>query len=292
MRVTSNMQGRNLLYNLGNSAENLQNLQNQMSSGKKINKPSDNPVGVQNVMRFNSTQTAVDLWKTNTTEAMSYMQTTDSAMSSATSMLQRVRELAVRGSNGDMTQSQRLALSTEIRELNEQIRSVANTKVGNRYIFAGEKNVEPMPTASSPWQGSSAIVSYQVGNNLSIGISIDGGAVFPGIFSTLDDLATALEGSDDAAAVDGASASLGKLDQNIDNLLKNQAELGAKVNRLTSIQSQLTNTSNNLASNISDIQDLDYAQTILDYQTQDNAYRAALAVGMKVIQPSLVDFMR
>lgn len=304
MRVTTNMLGDNLLNNLQISAGALLKLQNQLSSGKKITKPSDDPVGIQNSMRFKSTQNAVDLWQSNAKEAITYMQTTDSAMTQIGSMLNRVRTLAVQAANGDLTGDQRTEIQAEVDELSKQIQVVSNNKVGNRYLFGGINNQEPMPAAlasgatlsgaQSAWHGSNAalssgaIVTYQVGDNLSgIGISVDGSDFFPQIFYALSQLSANLSSNNQS----GIGTSLDELDAGSNALLKNQAQLGAKTNRMTAIQSQLQDTSDNLAQNISNIEDLDYAKAIIDYQTQENSYRAALQVGMNIIQPSLVNFM-
>ncbi len=311
MRVTNNMLSRTLLNNLSLNASQIQRLQDQMSSGKKINKPSDDPVGIQNSMRYKSALASVELWKNNASEATSYMHSADSSMTQVSSMLQRVRALALQGANSDLSPEHRATIATEVRELNEQIRIVANTKIGNRYIFAGEANEMPMPDPANPptlnppdpnysdpayvaanlWKGNDKIVTYQVGSGLTINISANGKAVFPDLIANLNELAAALE-SDTAATSADINNALGKLDINVDNVLKHQAELGARTNRLASVQSQMESMEYNLKSNISDIEDLDYAEAIIEYQNKDNMYRASLAVGMKIIQPSLLDFMR
>lgn len=293
MRVTNNVLSRNLLLNLGSSAERLAQLQNQMSSAKKINKPSDDPVGVQNVMRYNNTLSAVELWKSNASEALSYMNTADSTIGQVSSMFQRARELAIQGADGNLSEEQQSTIAAEIKGIREQIRSCANFKLANRYIFAGtESGTMPLPNETitawgTDWKGNDQDVLFQVGDNLKISISVDGGNLFENIFSSLDNLYNSLENSD----LDGVNDALGDMDDAFDNLLKIQTDLGARTNRMNSVLTQLENTSINLESNISDIQDLDYAKAILDFQTEDNIYRAALAVGMQVIQPSLVDFM-
>jgi len=97
MRVTNNMMSQNLLRNLETSQEKMLQLQNQASSSLKINKPSDDPAGAQKVLRLKSNISSIEQWKSNASEALSYMDTVDSTLGDMTSMLQRVKDLAVQG---------------------------------------------------------------------------------------------------------------------------------------------------------------------------------------------------
>jgi flagellar hook-associated protein 3 FlgL len=90
----------------------------------------------------------------------------------------------------------------------------------------------------------------------------------------------------------GSKDSIGNIDGNIDNVLEHRANIGARTNRMTALREQLDTTSYNLQKNLSDIQDADIAKTIIDFKNSENVYKAALSIGAKIIQPSLVDFMR
>lgn len=305
MRITNNMLSRNLLRNLEAAQGRMDELQNQMSTGHRISRPSDDPVGIENALRIKTNIAMVKQWSNNVNEALGYMNTTDSIMGEMTSMLQRIRELAVQGASDTTPPDARAGIATEVRQLAEQLRVVANTKIGTKYIFSGTNTAqEPMPTPSSSWQGNSDPVNFQVGNNVSVDITVDGQDLFTnetggtvngrGLFANssfsgvLDDLATALETND----TNGISASLDGLDQNIDKVLQLRAGLGARINRMTAIRDQLDATAYNLEQNLSDIQDADMAKTIVDFKNQENVFRAALSVGAQIIQPSLVDFMK
>ncbi|MHB1406374.1 MAG: flagellar hook-associated protein FlgL [Desulfitobacteriaceae bacterium] len=304
MRITNNMLSRNLLRNLETAQGRMDELQNQMSTGHRISKPSDDPVGIENALRMKTNIAMVEQWTNNVNEALGYMNTTDSIMGEMTSMLQRVRELAIQGASDTTSPDARAGIAQEVRQLAEQLRVVANTKIGTKYIFSGTKtDQEPMPT-STGWLGNSDPVNFQVGNNVTVNISVDGQDLFTnetggtvngkGLFTNssfsgvLDDLAIALE-TDDTA---GISATLDDLDQNLDKVQQLRAGLGARINRMTAIREQLDATVYNLEQNLSDIQDADMAKTIVDFKNQENVFRAALSVGAQIIQPSLVDFMK
>lgn len=309
MRITSNMMSRNLLQNLEAAQGKMTDLENMMSSGHRITKPSDDPSGVHNALGIKTNMAMIAQTKSNADAALSFMGTTDSTLGDVTSMLQRARELAVQGASDTNTPASRRAIAAEVDQIAAQIKTLANTKIGNKYIFGGTAtSTEPMPSAGGPFVGNLNPIQLDVGNNSKVNISVDGPGVFvnspagttaPGLLSDpqgsgngiLDKLSAALTSGLPTAATD-ISATLDGIDANLDNISASRATLGANVNRITAISSQMATTTINLTANLSSIQDVDIAKTIMDFQTQQNTYQAALSIGAKIIQPSLVDFMK
>jgi len=296
LRITNNMLSYNMLRNLEAAQGRMDQLQNQMASGHRISRPSDDPVGIENALRIKSSISAVEQWKNNASEGLAYMNTVDSTLGDLTAMLQRVRELAIQGANDSLSADDKAKVAEEVTQIAEQIKMLANTKIGSKYIFGGTANVEPYFKTGDIWVGSNDVVEFEVGNNLSLPISVNGRTLFGvqadgsvGMFATLKKLNDALKNPAGAADI---QAAIGELDAHIDMVLNKRAELGARVNRMNSLYEQLDSTSLNLQQALSDIMDADMAQTITEFKNQENVYRAALAVGAKIIQPSLVDFMR
>lgn len=294
MRVTNNMLSNNLLRNLESAQTKTDQLQNQLSSGHRINRPSDDPVGIQNAMRLKSNISSVEQWKSNADEASSYMNTTDSTMGEITSMLQRVKEITLQGANGTLSEVDRGAVADEVAQISDHLKTLANTQVGSKYIFSGTATDKKLIASDGSFslETNDSPVNFEVGNNLSIDISVNGKTLFgdstSGIFATLSNLNTALR-TNDAAGMDKA---LGDIDTDSDNVITLRTGLGARTNRMTALQEQLDYTSGNLQDSLSSIQDADMAKTITDFTNSQNVYKAALSVGAKIIQPSLVDFMR
>jgi flagellar hook-associated protein 3 FlgL len=309
LRITSNMMGRNLLQNLEAAQGKMTDLQNMMSSGHRISKPSDDPAGIENALSIKGSLTMVKQWKSNADDAISYMSMTDSTLGDVSSMLQRARELAVQGASDSSSPQARGALAQEVDQIAAQIRMLANTKMGSKYIFSGTKtDTQPVPPPSSGFLGSINPVQFDLGNNTQMPVSVDGQGIFVnplGVkllsdgpvtpwaplttnYGILDTLSHELQFGTSSTI----SATLNGIDANIDNILGNRAVLGARINRVTAISSQLDTTSINLTANLSSIQDTDISKTIIDFQTQQNIYTAALSIGAKIIQPSLVDYMR
>jgi len=272
-------------------------LQNQLSSGNRITRPSDDPVGIENALRIKSSISHVEQWKANASEGLAYMNTTDTTLGDMTSMLQRAKELAIQGANGSMSPDDRNKIALEIDQIKEQMVQLSNTRVGSKYIFGGTANKEPFPNGATQWQGSDDIVKFQVGSSLSLEISVNGRDLFGvddsdlsniGMFKSLDNLSNALKTSD----MNAIQTSIGDLEDQADNVVNYRAQLGARQNRMDSLYQQLDTTALNLTQSLSDIMDADIAKTLVDFKSQENVYQAALSVGAKIIQPSLVDFMR
>lgn len=297
MRITNNMLSRSLLYNLNNAQQTMYKLENQLSSGLKITRPSDNPVAMENALRYKSTIAHVNQWKANAAEGIAYLDTADDTMATMAEVLQRAKDLAIQGANGTLNPKDQEKVAIEIDQLREQLIELANTRVGNKYIFAGTKNVEPFPKNGNTWEGSDDIMKFPVGSALSLEISVNGRELF-GIdendptnvemFQVLEDLKDALINSDS----DKIEASIGTIEKQMDRVLDYRAQIGAKQNRMEAIHNQLDNTAANLGEFLAETLYADIAETLVQFKTQENVYNAALAVGAQIIQPSLVDFMR
>lgn len=296
VRVTQSMLNRTFLQNLSRNLASLDKLQNQLSSGRKIAKPSDDPVVAVRGMAYRSALVEIAQFKRNVDEGLTWLETTDKALDEATNLLQRARELLVRGLNGAMTAEDRAAMAKEIAQIKEQLGNVANTAVAGRYIFAGTDTKNPPYDAQTgTWVNQNGQdILVEIGKGIYLPINVLGKDVFAvpdaanGIFGVLDAIARGLNGD---ATVD-LNAELGRLDQQLDNLLAVRATVGARMNRFELIQSRLEADEVNVTRLLSKEEDADMAEVITNLKTAENVYRAALAAGARIIQPSLVDFLR
>ena len=308
MRITNNYLNNNLLLNLGVSQERMAKLQNQLSTGLKISRPSDDPTGIESALRLKNSIANVQQWKANASEGLSYMDSADSTLQDMGTILHRASELAVQGANGTMTTEDREKVALEIDQLKEHLVQLANTKVGDKYIFSGTANVEPFPQGEYKtgaegaetwqWVGAGDEVEYPVGSNIRLAITVNGKDLFSvkeengtmeiGLLKSFEKLSNALRTSNN----EDLQASISELDAHSDNIVSSRALLGARTNRMESIENQLDATLFHLTKNYSDIMDADMASTMIEFKTVENAYTAALSVGSRIIQPSLVDFMK
>lgn len=300
MRITNNMLSQNLLRNLEAAQGRMDTLQNQLSSNQRITKPSDDPVGIGNALRIKSSITNVEQWKSSADEALTYMNTADSTLGDITSMLQRASELAIQGANGSLSSDDKAKVANEIDQINLQLQMMANTKVGSKYLFGGtaSSTAPYVPGTPGTWNGPNDQLEFEVGTKVKISVqaqTLFGGKDANGdtaVFNTLNNLSKVLRGDPTAPAGYTTDTAIGELSTETDVVLAQRADLGARVNRMQTLRDQLDSTSVNLQKNLSSIMDTDMAKTIVDFNQQQNTYRAALSVGAQIIQPSLVDFMK
>jgi len=301
MRVTQGVIIKNLLRNYGNSMGKMDKLNMQMSTGSRINKPSDDPAGLVTSLRLRTKLHQNEQFKKNVGDAISWMEMAESTFNSMTDVLQRARELTVKGANGTNDSSALQAIADEIRQLKDEIGDLANTTLDDRYIFGGTRTMEKAyDSTTGIWLGNTNAVSYEISENIKMQVNFDGrvfGADFSNgapdmsnsVFATLEKIATDLEAGN-LSELSGAD--LEALDKHINDLLSIRSQAGAKVNRLELVQTRLEDMEINYKKVLSDNEDVDMAQLIIDLKNQENVYRASLSAGARIIQPSLADFLR
>lgn len=299
IRITNNMLVNDLRYNLNNNMTNLDKYQRQLSTGRKINLPSDNPAGLVKSLRLRTNLVEGEQYLANINEGINFMETTDAALDNLNSILQRIRELSVNAANGTNDDSARKAIADEIRELTDQITLVANTSYGSKYIFAGT-NVTQLPYQEgfgpNNWTGNNNDLQLEIGVGVKLTINLTDGTMKnfftgngtdPGVVDFCQTLADDIE----AGNLEQVDAALTTADQFIDNLLAARSTIGAKVNRLELQQSRLDSTQISYTSLLAQNEDADIAEVIMNLKMQESVYRASLAAGARIIQPSLVDFL-
>jgi len=142
MRITNSMMVSNMMRNINNNLNRLDKIQNQMATGKRISKPSDDPVGMAQVLKLTSDINASEQHKKNADEALSWLETTEMAATQLKDVMQRVRELTVQGATDSLAQEDKQAIQKEIVQLKEQIISIGNSTFAGRYIFGGYNTME------------------------------------------------------------------------------------------------------------------------------------------------------
>jgi len=300
IRITNSMMVNDLRRNLNNNMTNLDKYQRQLSTGRKINLPSDNPAGLVKSLRLRTNLVEGEQYLANINEGINFMETTDSALGDLTSILQRIRELAVKAANGTNDDSAHRAIADEIRELTDQITLVANTTYGTKHIFAGTNVTQPPYQegfGTNSWAGNNEELQLEIGIGVKLTINLTDGAMKnfftgngtdPGVTDFCRTLANDIE----AGNIEQVDAALTTADKFIENLLTARSTIGAKVNRLELQQSRLDSTQISYTSLLAQNEDADIAEVIMNLKMQESVYRASLAAGARIIQPSLVDFLR
>jgi flagellar hook-associated protein 3 FlgL len=295
MRVTQTMLSNNFLQNLSNSYDRMGKYQEQLATGKKINKPSDDPVVAMKGMNYRTELTEIQQYQRNLGEVHNWMDTSDDALDKSTKVLQRLRELAVQASNGTYEESQRGNIAKEVKQLREHLIDISNTKVNDKYIFNGTDTTNPRFEVDA--SGKLTVLSTNdepVNITVSDGVKLRANIVPSRVFS--EDMFKQIEAFANDLESGGDGKDLGqyieKVDGLINDVVEERASLGARMNRLDMVEDRLSSQEIVATQILSDNEDADFEKVIMNLKTQESIHRAALSVGARIIQPSLIDFLR
>ncbi|MUK90803.1 flagellar hook-associated protein FlgL [Ornithinibacillus sp. L9] len=293
MRVTQGMLSNNMLKNLSNSYSNLGTYMDQLSTGKKINRPSDDPVIAMKGMNYRSQLIEVEQHIRNTNEVHNWMDSSDAALDKATQALQKLRELAVQASNDTYGAEERKNIMAEAEQIKEHLVEIANTKVNGKYIFNGaDTNVKPIDGDANAVEFNTETVLIEVANGTKLQANVNAEKVFgnadSNVFQDIDSFITALGDNNQ----ENIQQSLDQFDNNINNVVNARADLGARMNRLELVENRLAEQEVIATQMMSKNEDIDYEKVITNLITQESVHRAALSAGSRIIQPSLLDFLR
>ncbi|MGM0876456.1 MAG: flagellar hook-associated protein FlgL [Bacillota bacterium] len=299
MRVTQSMLASNSLQNISKSYANMGKYQDQLATGKKINRPSDDPVVAIKGMFYRTNLTEVEQYKRNLNEAYTWIENSEAGIEHATQIVQRVRELVIQGNNGSNSPEDLKAIGIEIGQLKEDLIGVANTQVAGRYIFNGtQTKTAPIPENPLSADGTmyeftqnSASFAVEVSKGVQLKVNINPENVFGAdFFNTLKKIEEGL--TDGVGSLENGDELLKEIDGHFEIMSAERAELGARYNRLELIESRLGDQEVIANRILSENEDADLEKVITDLTIQESIHRASLAVGAKIIQPTLIDFLR
>jgi flagellar hook-associated protein 3 FlgL len=291
MRVTTGMSQRHVLSDLRRVQERLASAQSQVSGGKRIEKPSDDPLGAERAMRLNAQLDSTTAYRSSVDESRSWLDATDTALSSVGDIVQRVRELTLKAANGSTTPAGRQSIKLEVDQLTEQAKSTLNSAYDGRHLFSGTAtDTAPYSAATGDaYQGDSGAVVRQIGPGVSVQVNMTGADVLSGLLPTLRTISAHLASNDIASL---GTTDLQALDAGADNLTAKQSQVGAITNRVDAAGQRLDDFYDVTNAFLSKTQDADLPQALTDLSAQQNALQAALRGGATLIQQSLMDYLR
>lgn len=329
-RVTTSMLTNNYLDGMNKNLSNLQTINNQLTTGKEISRPSDNPYKVARTMQLYSNIDANKQYNENIKDTLNWLDTTDTALGQVTTVFQRIRELMVSAGNAAYGTQERESINNEVRERVGELGQILNTTFDGRYIFGGTK-VASKPINVDKEAADGQILKYsdkngnpvkyddlnkelksQLGANLttevSQGVTIDYNVTAQALMQfqdgnesidamkLLSDIVSNL-GADESTAdgkkkVDEVTTNnLEDIDKVINNLLKIRSEVGAKQNRMESAQSQNEDSNYNMTDILSKTEDIDWTQKTIEYYMARTVYQASLQVSAQILPATLLDYL-
>jgi len=289
MRINPNVVAARFVRDLRVREKNLSTYHHQLSSGRRIEWPSDDPVAAGESLRLRAALREVERYMNNSEEARNWLEVVDSALNEAIATMQRVRELNVQAANGTLSTDSRRAILDEVRELSSHLVQLGNSMYGDRYIFAGQATkTMPFDTAGG-YHGDAGELLREIGPEMRLVVNVPGDQAFGSAFAALADLEAALA-ADDVGALGGSC--LEKVDKGLTDLLDARTKLGGTLSRAEMSYYRLKDDRYAVSKLLSDTEDVDMAEVIFKLRTEENAYRTALAAGAHIIQPTILDFLR
>ncbi len=301
MRVTNQSTYEAIKYHLAQRADDLVKANEIVASGKRINKLSDDPIGLVQVLSLRESLANIEQLGRNVSTAKNWLDGGETAIGSVKEIITDMKTLAIQMANGTLGANERAGAAAQVEDALEEIVSLANTQVNGQYIFAGTKtDTKPFeivrdgsgnPTGVT-YSGNDTPFTIKIGKNTTLEAGHDGEAVFGdgttwGIFKTLLDFKNALETNN----VAGIEQAMDDLDTDLDHMISTTSAIGTKGVRLDVKEKILEDLKLTYTERRSQLEDADILEAISDVKTRETAYQAALASSAKVMRMSLVDYL-
>ncbi|KRB79941.1 hypothetical protein ASE01_00020 [Nocardioides sp. Root190] len=292
-RVTQRMLTEGSLDQLQRGLGRLARVQEQLSTGRIINRPSDNPTGTTTAMRLRSSMADQTQYSRNAQDGLGWLTQVDASLDSVTSTVKRARDLALQGANASSAGPvAREALAIEVDGLRQELLARANTSYLDSPVFGGVTGGSQAYDATGTYVGTIGDVNRRIAGGVVVKVDVDGPDVFgdgaTSAFAELAALSTALRAGDQA----GISAAIGTLNTRIDTVTGARTAAGTRFQRLEQAEQAAADARISLENQLSTVENADLAETTVELKLQEVAYQAALAATSRVMQPSLLDFLR
>lgn len=292
MRISEQALARSSLYRLNLRMEDMATVQQQLSTGKKLHKPSDDIAMASRALTLHSQMRTGAQAQRNADDARMWVNLADSKLQGAVTALQRARELAVAGASS-ATLSFAGGLADEIAGIRDEILAIANTTHDGRRLFAGFSGGDAVTNVAGVWTytGDNGQVMRRIGDGERVQINVTADDVFGlsgrDVFSVLDDLETALRAGDSA----GADTAIGEIDSAMNDALGGLSQLGNAGRRIETAHIRGAADEVEIRGALSTVEDIDLAAAVLELQMSQAAYQSALTAVQSVMQLSLGSFL-
>lgn len=331
MRVTNRMLSNNYLRDMRTNLYNMSKVQTQLTTGKEISKPSDNPFKVARSMQLYTDIASNKQYNENIKDSINWLDSTDTALGQVNDSLQRVRELMISAGNAAYGSDEKKAIKDEINEKVSEIAQILNTNFDGRYLFGGNKTTsKPLTVTEDPTTGNNMLnfsgkdgevlplnsgddninaqidmIKSKMSTEISQGVTMEYNVsasdvlVFKSdkgkninVMELLSNITKNLESQDATESGKITGENLEDLTAAMGNLTKIMAEVGAKQNRMESAKSKNEDENFNMTELLSKTEDIDLTEKLMQYSMMQTVYMASLQTSSRVLQPSLIDFLK
>lgn len=290
-RVTSASMTQTALRNLQSGLDDLARLQAQATSQRRFGAPSDDPAAASAALDLHAAQRRTAQYGRNIDDGLAWVTTVDNAISASTSLMGRVRDLTAQGANaGALDATAREAIAVELEGIRDDLLAQANTSLLGRSVFAG--TVEgPAFTRDFAFQGvAGGEVRRRVSEGETVRVDASGAEVFgsgaDSVFALVDAIVGDLRGGVNVGA------RLGEIDARVDTMLGVQGAVGSRQNQITRAKEAALDATVSLETQRAAVEDIDTVEVLVELKAQELVYQSALAVTARVLQPTLMEFLR
>jgi flagellar hook-associated protein 3 FlgL len=322
MRLTSNMIMRNYLTNLNNSLNTLNDANQTVATGMKFQKMSDDPATGLKAFQVRKNLARIDVYQNNIQDIKNESIDVEASISSLKDIVTNVATQVMQGKTGTYSETDRKAIAAVLQAMQQQILSIANSKIGDKILFGGS-NVKNIPftldvSGNLQYNGidvniattanetvysdiglglstdSSNNIIAQSAFNISnsgsdlLGTGVDADGISNNLYNIVGEIATMFENND----LTDIDKYVNKLSEKSDDVLIQYTNIGEKNNFLDFLSSRLDTSKQNNFEKQNNLESVDQAKSIIDYKNQENAYNAALQMGTKILQASLMDYLK
>jgi flagellar hook-associated protein 3 FlgL len=291
-RITQRSLSHSSLAGLQSNLARLQETQARLSSGRAIQRPSDSPTGTMAALRLRTDLDRYAQLDRNADDGKARLGTADTALTDGLAVLRQARDAILRGANAALSATDREALASEVDGLRSSLLAVANTKYLQQPIFAGTGSGSSAYDASGNYLGDGGTMSRTIAPGVKVTVNATGEEVFgpagDDIFTVLADIADDLRTNPSQLT----SVDLGRLDAGYLRMQNALASVGSRYHQIEIMQDRNKANQLDTQNQLSEVEGVDLPASMVDLQLQEVAYQAALGATARVIQPSLVDFLR
>lgn len=311
MRITNGMMIGNYLNNLYGNLSRMNKYQTQLATNSRITRLSDDPVGVLYSMQARVKLYRIEQYQKNVESAQTWLNQTETAVLEMNDIVQSAYENVVRAGNDLFTEQDKQAVGEIVRQLRDHALAIGNSTNVDKHIFGGFNTDTPPFTVdagtgkllyngidlSNPADpgipgARGEVIRYEIAPGMNMDVSVTGielmGTGEQTIYNVLDDLYNALHSD---ASADEIASYVGKLQKCQGNLMSLEAEIGGRVTRLELVETRYEDDYLNYSQMKANVEEIDQAEVIMYYKMAEAVYTAALQVGARILQPSLVNFL-
>jgi flagellar hook-associated protein 3 FlgL len=289
MRITNKMMTNTIKRNVFRQSEQLLRNQEILSSGKRINRPSDDPVGTVKILDYRKTLASLQQYDRNIQKAQNRIEVMETVLEGVEELIGEAKNWAV--NQAASSTMEREAAVSNVQRIKDHLLQLANSRMGNQYIFAGFQTDNAAFDASGNYLGDNGYFSTLTSDNAEMRIEANGQRIFQGaenVFDALDDLLTGLQ-TDDVVLID---AQIDRLQSAQAQVQQVRAEGGAQHQQLEMTANQMARFKLNVEDLLEREENADLEEAIINLQNQEMAYEIALNTSARIIQPTLMNFLR